>query len=88
MTNEEIIVAWKNPKVRGKNMPSHPSGVGFQELSINEMAQVTGGAVEQRATPTLATPLTPHTPYATYVVSGGVVSAISGIFSNNKTCLG
>ncbi|PEL50550.1 mersacidin/lichenicidin family type 2 lantibiotic, partial [Bacillus toyonensis] len=65
---------WKNPKVRGKNMPSHPSGVGFQELSINEMAQVTGGAVEQRATPTLATPLTPHTPYATYVVSGGVVS--------------
>ncbi|PED89427.1 mersacidin/lichenicidin family type 2 lantibiotic, partial [Bacillus toyonensis] len=51
MTNEEIIVAWKNPKVRGKNMPSHPSGVGFQELSINEMAQVTGGAVEQRATP-------------------------------------
>ncbi|WP_306482022.1 mersacidin/lichenicidin family type 2 lantibiotic, partial [Bacillus toyonensis] len=50
MTNEEIIVAWKNPKVRGKNMPSHPSGVGFQELSINEMAQVTGGAVEQRAT--------------------------------------
>ncbi|WP_212114764.1 mersacidin/lichenicidin family type 2 lantibiotic [Bacillus cereus] len=66
MTNEEIIVAWKNPKVRGKNMPSHPSGVGFQELSINEMAQVTGGAVEQRATPTLATPLTPHTPYKNY----------------------
>ncbi|EFI65094.1 MULTISPECIES: mersacidin/lichenicidin family type 2 lantibiotic [Bacillus] len=81
MTNEEIIVAWKNPKVRGKNMPSHPSGVGFQELSINEMAQVTGGAVEQRATP--ATPATPWLIKASYVVSGAGVSFVASYITVN-----
>ena len=46
LTKEEIIAAWKDPQVREKleNLPLHPSGKSFGDLTEEELAQVQGAA--------------------------------------------
>ncbi|WP_427109322.1 mersacidin family lantibiotic [Lysinibacillus xylanilyticus] len=56
VTKEEIIAAWKDPKVRGEfnSLPVHPSGKNFDELSEEELAQIQGaGDVKPETTPYL-----------------------------------
>ena len=54
LTKEEIIAAWKDPQVREKleNLPLHPSGKSFGDLTEEELAQVQGAAdVKPETTP-------------------------------------
>ena len=54
LTREEIIAAWKDPKVREKfeNLPVHPSGKSFGDLTEEELAQIQGAAdVKPETTP-------------------------------------
>ena len=54
LTKEEIIAAWKDPQVREKleNLPVHPSGKSFGDLTEEELAQVQGAAdVKPETTP-------------------------------------
>ena len=54
LTREEIIAAWKDPKVREKfaNLPVHPSGKSFGDLTEAELAQIQGAAdVKPETTP-------------------------------------
>ena len=54
LTKEEIIAAWKDPEVRGKfeNLPVHPSGKSFGELTEEELAEIQGAAdVKPETTP-------------------------------------
>lgn len=54
LTKEEIIAAWKDPKVREKfaNLPVHPSGKSFGDLTEEELAQIQGaGDVNPETTP-------------------------------------
>ena len=54
LTKEEIIAAWKDPKVREKfnNLPIHPSGKSFSELTEEELGQIQGAAdVKPETTP-------------------------------------
>jgi len=46
VTKEEIIAAWKDPKVRGEfhSLPVHPSGKSFGELTEEELAQIQGAS--------------------------------------------
>ncbi len=46
VTKEEIIAAWKDPKVRGdfNSLPVHPSGKSFGELTEEELAQIQGAS--------------------------------------------
>lgn len=85
MNNVEIIEAWKNPKLRQKLKESHPSGIGFHELSFEEMTFIAGGngTVEPRVTPVLTT-LAPYTPA---ISIGGGLSAVSGLISYTKDCI-
>lgn len=92
MSNEELICQWKNPEQRGE--VNHPSGVSFNELSFEEMFAVNGGA-QVKVTP--ATPLIPALTLPTAAkcvsavasaVASASLSAISGIVTANKKCLG
>lgn len=90
MSNEALIKAWKNPEERGG--ANHPSGRSFNELSFEEMIAV-NGAAETQATPTIISALT--LPTATQCISAAAsligsasLSAISGIVTYNKNCLG
>ncbi|MGE7692370.1 mersacidin family lantibiotic [Lysinibacillus sp. NPDC097214] len=54
MTKEEIIAAWKDPAVREKfkNVPIHPSGKSFGELTEEELADIQGASdVNPETTP-------------------------------------
>ena len=54
LTKEEIIAAWKDPQVREKleNLPLHPSGKSYGDLTEEELAQVQGAAdVKPETTP-------------------------------------
>ena len=54
LTKEESIAAWKDPQVREKleNLPVHPSGKSFGDLTEEELAQVQGAAdVKPETTP-------------------------------------
>lgn len=44
LTKEEIIAAWKDPKVREKfnSLPEHPSGKSYGELTEEELSQIQG----------------------------------------------
>ncbi len=46
LTKEEIIAAWRDPKVRERfnTLPEHPSGKSYGELTEEELAQVQGAA--------------------------------------------
>lgn len=90
MENEQIIKLWKNPELRGKHkdVPSHPSGKGFHELSMEDMMAITGAAeVYPQATPTVSA-IVSAIGTSSKVCVGLSVSAISGIVSYNKSCLG
>ena len=54
LTKEEIIAAWRNPAVREKiaNLPVHPSGKSFGDLTEEELAEIQGaGDVKPETTP-------------------------------------
>jgi mersacidin/lichenicidin family type 2 lantibiotic len=90
MENEQIIKAWKNPELRGKHkdVPSHPSGKGFHELSMEDMMAITGAAeVHPQTTPSVSQILSVISRSSRACI-GISVSAISGIVSYNKECLG
>ncbi|KAF6629218.1 mersacidin family lantibiotic [Paenibacillus sp. FSL L8-0644] len=55
MTKQEMIQAWKNPKLRvaGEGI-EHPAGDALVELSADELARVHGGlGVQPDSTPTV-----------------------------------
>ncbi|MCE5173033.1 mersacidin family lantibiotic [Paenibacillus profundus] len=90
MTNEQIIAAWKNPELRADmQLPPHPSGRGFQELSFEEMMGIHGAAeVGTNATPTISAVVISAIRTSSKVCIGLSAGAISGIISRRKTCLG
>ncbi|ANB57096.1 type 2 lantibiotic, family protein [Anoxybacillus sp. B7M1] len=85
MDVNQIIEALKDPKKRKNLNLSHPSGNGFQEMSLEEMNFITGGngTVQPQVTPVL----TPFTPYTPAISGGAAVSAVSGLVSYTKDCI-
>lgn len=57
MSKEQLIEAWKNPEIREKisKVQPHPSGKAFNELTIDELAEVQGASdVAPETTPACA----------------------------------
>ncbi|MBD8014518.1 mersacidin family lantibiotic [Microbacterium sp. APC 3898] len=46
MTKQQIINAWKNPEIRDgvEKVTPHPSGKAFNELTLDELAEVQGAS--------------------------------------------
>ena len=46
MSKEAIIEAWKNPEIRSRveSIQPHPSGKAFNELTLEELAEVQGAS--------------------------------------------
>lgn len=63
MTKQDLIKAWKNPKLRTADMV-HPSGDALVEVGMEELRMAHGGG-----TPVVVT--------ATIVISGVVVSGLT-----------
>ncbi len=85
MTTNTIIEAWKNPKKRKTSNITHPSGVGFQELTIEEMNFIAGGngSMEPQATP--ATPATPVISKVSWAASGAAASFVVSFVASAAT---
>lgn len=52
MTKQELVKAWKNPKLRAAGIV-HPAGDALVEVSAEELARVHGGQVDAQVTPTI-----------------------------------
>lgn len=93
MSNELLIKAWKNPELRSQYdfENEHPSGKSFEELSTQEMVAINGASDVQPdtvTTPVCAVSIAVSIEFcASAAVSAGV-SAVSGIVTYNKKCLG
>lgn len=83
MDKNQIIEAWKNPKLRSNLESVHPSGKGFHEMDLEEMQFVAGGSTVEPQW----TPLTPLTVYTIEISVSGTISAVSGLVSYTKDCL-
>jgi mersacidin/lichenicidin family type 2 lantibiotic len=46
MSKEKVIEAWKNPEIReaAAKVQPHPSGKAFNELTVEELAEIQGAA--------------------------------------------
>ncbi|WP_413364397.1 mersacidin/lichenicidin family type 2 lantibiotic [Lysinibacillus sp. 3P01SB] len=64
LTKEEIIAAWKDPKVREKfkSLPEHPSGRTYGELTEEELAQIQGASDVKPETSPVCLPLITFAP--------------------------
>lgn len=77
MDTNSIIQAWKNPKLRSSEN-THPSGRGFQEMSLSEMEFIAGG---NGAFKPQVTPVTPATPAISKISVGVSAAGISFVGS-------
>ncbi len=66
LTKEEIIAAWKDPKVREKfsNLPEHPSGKSYEDLTEEELAEIQGASDVKPDTIHPLTSLTINIPFS------------------------
>lgn len=64
LTKEEIIAAWKDPKVRENfnSLPEHPSGKSYGELTEEELAQIQGASDVKPETSPVCLPLITYIP--------------------------
>ncbi|WP_055106630.1 lichenicidin A2 family type 2 lantibiotic [Paenibacillus ihumii] len=77
MTHEEI------------KLMNQSCGSGLKSLSMEEMQNIYGASdVDPRATPTIVASIIRSVAQSSKVCISAVGSAISGIVSNNKNCLG
>ncbi len=85
MTTNAIVEAWKNPKKRNQVDQNHPSGAGFQELTVEEMNFIAGGngSMEPQATP--ATPATPIISKVSWAASGAAASFVVSFVASAAT---
>ncbi|QFK72957.1 type 2 lantibiotic [Pradoshia sp. D12] len=93
MTNEQKIMMWKNPAMRKEMELSneHPCGKGFQELSLDEMIGVNGASEytpNAITTPVCVVTIPVSVKYCVPATISATASAISGIVTFNKGCLG
>jgi len=64
LSKEEIINAWKNAEARGKlnNVPVHPSGKSYGELTEEELSQIQGASDVKPETSPVCLPLITFVP--------------------------
>ncbi|MBM7606631.1 mersacidin/lichenicidin family type 2 lantibiotic [Metabacillus crassostreae] len=64
LTKEEIIAAWKDPQVREKsnNLPEHPSGKSYGDLTEEELTQIQGASDVKPETSPICYPLITFVP--------------------------
>ena len=93
MSKEQIIKSWKNPELRNQmNFEmDHPCGKGFQELSFEEMVGINGAAEvspDAITTPVCLVSVAVSLKFCASAAVSATVSAVSGIVTYNKDCLG